>query len=278
MSTVEEYRREVERVRDSVTPYYPPVAVDDDSTGSPWLVCANGHRWGQIMTNVVTCRRCQDAHEFRLKGRTECEVEGCDELVTCSDALWEQGNRRCKEHWIDEGGWEAGPVCIDDIASVLAQYNPRNRWNGWLCPRMDAWSTMKVMEAVADQQDPSYEWDFDEDGTLRVVETFSDEETYTQVFEPDEDGLYDFYSHNWCWEEDADYGATDEWKQWWSDARDVWSEASNATNSQHPDTIPRHERRALNTAAADKAMAAWQQDHPEPAKYPSGASTWAVIS
>ena len=184
------------------TGHYPPVAVDE-SLVSPMMVCANGHRWGAI-TPEEGCPVCIRYEELRRKGRTECEVAGCNILVECSDRLWEQGVRKCQGHWIDDGGWTAGPISIDGYAKVIAQYMPRNRWNGWVCPWLDAWSCVKVLEEINDPDyDPTYTWHWEDDATL-VLNTHEEgnDETYAERLVPDEDGLYALGSHFWVWHED----------------------------------------------------------------------------
>lgn len=110
---------------------------------------------------------------------------------------------------IEEATFEAGPVCLDEMVTVMGQYDPRNRWNGWLCPRMDAHAVETVMGAFAKaaEEDPAientYSHSWGQGGCLIVVETFDGEE-YTDTVVPDEDGLYDLGSHAWTWSADDD--------------------------------------------------------------------------
>lgn len=189
--------------------FYPAVATDIEIAGPkhPMLVCANGHRWGSIDPEAG-CPVCIRNHQFRLKGRTECTEERCDRLVTCSDRLWEDGVRKCQIHWADEAGFTAGPICLDELVTVMGQYMPRARWNGWLQPVMDPWAVEKVMAAFADDglTDPAHaqhRWE----GETLVLTEFDGDTEYPQHLEPDEDGLYALGASSWTWSEDTEENA-----------------------------------------------------------------------
>lgn len=99
----------------------------------------------------------------------------------------------------------AEPICIDELVTVMGQHNPRVRWNGWLCPRIDAWSCVKVIEAIAREHDdgnqpgPTFEWD--DDGNLIVTE-YDGDTAYPETLPPDEDGLYSLGAWSWVWSRD----------------------------------------------------------------------------
>jgi hypothetical protein len=104
--------------------------------------------------------------------------------------------------------YTAGPVCIDEVVTVMGQYDD-TRWNGWLCPRIDAWAVEKVLAAfdrddLSDQYPPTHGWRAD--GALVVTE-WDGEDPYTAVLLPDEDGLYALGAWAWVWAPDTDEGA-----------------------------------------------------------------------
>lgn len=273
--------------------FYPPVAITD-KYGPPMVVCANGHAWGSI-DYTKGCPRCLEAHAFRLKGRTECIVEGCDELVTCSDTLWERGNRMCRHHWTEDAGFTVGPVSVDESMAALAQYNPRNRWNGWLAdPRFDTYSVEAILKNINEAygDTPYYRWDWEErDGEMVLVMVTFDydvdgsiAEEYTEEYHPDEDGLYTF-GNGWVWYEDDElYGTTEEWREWERAMRTVSIEANNAHN-QMLHATGRYANQAdwsanakENEEAARKAVTEWLKDNPEPPKYPDGKASWVDLT
>jgi hypothetical protein len=190
--------------------YYPPVAIER-TEGYVMAICANGHRWGSTRPEDG-CHQCREAHRFRLKGRTECEVDGCDNLVTCRDEMWDTGMRKCELHWTRDGGYVAGPICLDEEVTVLGQYNPRNRWNGWLMPSIDAWSVEQVLAALNSDHDYYLDYGYDhewlEDGSLKLIERQwlqEDPDNYQpEILRPDEDGLYSLGAGSWVWSEDTE--------------------------------------------------------------------------
>lgn len=194
----------------AVEGYYPPVATER-TEHYVLAVCANGHRWGSIRPEDG-CPQCREIHMFRLKGRTECEEDGCDRLVTCRDDMWEAGMRKCQLHWTQDGGYVAGPICLDEYVTVQGQYNPRNLWNGWLMPHIDAWSVEKVMRAFEDTDtDTGYDWEWQEDGSLQVIDRqwrLEDPEFFQpEILQPDEDGLYALGAGSWTWSDDTEEAA-----------------------------------------------------------------------
>ena len=106
--------------------------------------------------------------------------------------------------------YTSGPVCIDDLITVMGQFDPRDRWNGWLCPRIDALSAVLVLEAI--ENDPmndgyyGYDWTFDDAGSLviedRQYRTEYPDDFKPEILSPDEDGLYSLGAYGWCWSED----------------------------------------------------------------------------
>jgi hypothetical protein len=101
--------------------------------------------------------------------------------------------------------YAAGPICIDELVTVLGQYDPEIRWNGWLCPRIDAGAVEEVMRALAsepsDQYAPTHGWR--QDGALVLIE-WDGEDSYVEILEPDEDGLYSLGAHSWVWSVDSE--------------------------------------------------------------------------
>jgi hypothetical protein len=111
------------------------------------------------------------------------------------------------DRWVvmADGAWEVGPVCIDDYLTVLAQYDPRIRWNGWLAaPRFDAWAVEFVLALMEDptvtDAEERHEWNAD--GSLTLV-TDNGDGPWTDRIEPDEDGLYALGAYGWVWSEDS---------------------------------------------------------------------------
>ncbi|MFH7324847.1 hypothetical protein [Aeromicrobium sp. JJY06] len=96
-----------------------------------------------------------------------------------------------------------GPVCLDELVTVTATYDPDVRWNGFLCPRMDREAVETVMAAFreydgeTDPEPPSHRWD---GGALFVTEHDGDDQ-YTEILHPDDDGLYALGARAWVWSE-----------------------------------------------------------------------------
>ena len=101
---------------------------------------------------------------------------------------------------MNTGTHTVGPVSIEgspDAPAYMAQYDPTKRWNGWLCPTMDAHSVVTALTAAG----PDYvTFDF-VDGVL-VVEWADYPDDPAERIDPDEDGLYDM-SLGWVWAEVA---------------------------------------------------------------------------
>lgn len=93
-----------------------------------------------------------------------------------------------------------GPVELGGIGPVLAQYDPDVRWNGWLCPRLDACSVVVILDAIiaSSPSDPPFAYEFIQ-GVLFVDDMY-DQTLPTDWYEPDEDGLYALGSHAWIWQ------------------------------------------------------------------------------
>lgn len=262
MKTAQQYREVIERL--APTHLYPPVDVVTEN-GNVWLVCAQGHRWGTDAAEP-SCYRCEENARYRAKGRPECIVEGCHDVVTCTDAGWAKGIRKCRTHWQEDEGlvYETGPVCLDEMVSVLGVYHPNLRWNGWLCPSIDAWSVMKVMDALTvEESDSQHRYEWLDDGVFKFVEIHDDEE-YVELLKPDEDGLYDLGCYSWTWSKDPEFYWSAERKAWAADRTRIWVDTSNAVNQRQHDegtwTGDDTERRA----AAEAAVAEYDRTHPEP--------------
>lgn len=99
-----------------------------------------------------------------------------------------------------------GPVCLDDFLSVLAEYDPTSRWNGWLAaPRLDAHGVQFVLTLLSadESTDPAdrITWDWREDGAL-VMRDGQEDEPVVEL--PNTDGLYALGAFGWVWSEDED--------------------------------------------------------------------------
>jgi hypothetical protein len=102
-----------------------------------------------------------------------------------------------------------GPVCLDELVSVLAEYDPDNRWNGWLAsPWLDALSVVQVLDAInADAPECGYDYTFSDDGILILVDrqaAYENPDGYDgEDVAVNSDGLYALGSHGWIWSEDV---------------------------------------------------------------------------
>lgn len=178
-----------------------------------------------------------------------------------------------------EWDWKAAPVTLGGDG-VMAQYADNDRWNGWLNPWLDPWGIMFIWEnyllpGMDDDNRHDLEWL--DNGTLKFTE-YSDDEPYEHLMEPNEDGLYAFMGYGWCWYEDDEYGATDEWKAWSHEQSSVWADASNAKNMEQHNAgnYDRIAARRANQEAADAAASEWEKTHPEPPKYPENKHPWDI--
>lgn len=95
-----------------------------------------------------------------------------------------------------------GLVSLDGIVTVEAAYDPMERWNGFLCPRMDRTAVDTVMAALATYDDecdpmpPSHVWD----GSTLILTEYDDTDAYRTPIEPDGDGLYALGAGAWVWQ------------------------------------------------------------------------------
>jgi len=98
-----------------------------------------------------------------------------------------------------------GPVCLDELVTVEAVYDPRERWNGFLCPRMDRAAVETVMAAFAadaddrDPRPPSHRWAGDD----LIVTEHDGEDEYDESLHPDSEGLFALGARAWVWSEDV---------------------------------------------------------------------------
>lgn len=102
-------------------------------------------------------------------------------------------------------GSTVGPVEVGGVI-VLAEYCPAERWNGFLCPRIDALAAVAVLTHLAAQQPPSIAWTFGRSGALVVIDldyvtTAENIGECVEVYEPNADGLYALGSWGWTWSE-----------------------------------------------------------------------------
>lgn len=98
-----------------------------------------------------------------------------------------------------------GHVTLDGEVTVLAQYDPSIRWNGWLCPLFDSLTAVTVLETInaLNPTNPVYWYEF-LDGVLHVRDRTDDMSDYIDTYEPDGDGLYPLGSHGWIWSASTD--------------------------------------------------------------------------
>ncbi|GEP32751.1 hypothetical protein NSZ01_05190 [Nocardioides szechwanensis] len=102
-----------------------------------------------------------------------------------------------------------GRVCLDETVSVGGQWDERVRWNGWLCPVIDAWSVVLVADRLNDgADDGAVRIDWTEDGALVLTDVLYAEEDPAhyrpEILPADEDGLYAMGAYGWIWSEDTD--------------------------------------------------------------------------
>lgn len=97
-----------------------------------------------------------------------------------------------------------GPVCLDELVTVEAVYDPHERWNGFLCPRMDRDAVEKVMAAFrqydgeTDPRPPTHRWE----GDSLILTQYDGVDGYDETLTPDADGLYALGARSWVWSED----------------------------------------------------------------------------
>lgn len=96
-----------------------------------------------------------------------------------------------------------GPVCLDELVTVEAVYDPHERWNGFLCPRMDRDAVEVVMAAFqgdgeTDPRPPTHRWE----GDALIVTEYDGDDEYHETLHPDADGLYALGARAWVWSED----------------------------------------------------------------------------
>lgn len=105
---------------------------------------------------------------------------------------------------LDAAPWHADLVSIDELVEVIGQYRDDVRWNGWLCPSMDALAVETVLAAFredyeeygGDQPVPTHEWM--DDGSLLLTQ-YDGDTAYPEVIPADEDGLYPLGAYCWVW-------------------------------------------------------------------------------
>lgn len=117
---------------------------------------------------------------------------------------------------VREGGgvYETGLVSLDGQAPVVwAVYDPDERWNGFLRPRLDAWSVVEVLAALnaepVDGLPVAYRYDWSPTGDLLLWDLLYESEVGEDAYEPevvapDEDGLYSLGASAWVWTEERD--------------------------------------------------------------------------
>lgn len=100
--------------------------------------------------------------------------------------------------------YKSGIVGFDDWLLVYGQWDDRDRWNGWLNPRIDVAAVEHVLTSLNEDKDvdEKMHWTW-EDGTLVLTEVYGPTEKDVQVtrYAPDEDGLYALGNYGWTWSE-----------------------------------------------------------------------------
>jgi len=104
-----------------------------------------------------------------------------------------------------------GPVSLGEPeATVLAQYDPAQRWNGFIAaPFIDALSAVQVLDWIGADHEYGVTYGFTDSGVLVVHDVqYSDPESsdydpqYSgEVYPPDADGLYALGAFAWVWTE-----------------------------------------------------------------------------
>lgn len=100
--------------------------------------------------------------------------------------------------------YTTGPICIDELVTVIGEYPVDVRWNGWLVPHIDPLAVEEVMAALQANEpwdSPTHEWR--EDGALVLTE-YDGDTSYSEVLLPNEDGLYALGAYAWVWAEDKE--------------------------------------------------------------------------
>lgn len=97
-----------------------------------------------------------------------------------------------------------GPVTFDDELVVLAEFDPDERWNGWLCPAFDAYTVVAVLGHIvsAELGEVAFDWTFaGEDLILTDRRTLAEQGVGYEpaVVAPTPDGLYPLGARAWCW-------------------------------------------------------------------------------
>lgn len=88
-----------------------------------------------------------------------------------------------------------GLVALEGLA-VLGQYDPDERWNGWLCPSLDALAVVKVLDTL-NGIEPAYGYQFAH-GVL-YLDDLQEPGSPAELIEADDDGLYRLGAHAWTW-------------------------------------------------------------------------------
>lgn len=108
--------------------------------------------------------------------------------------------------------YETGLVSLDgQPPGIWAVYDPDERWNGFLCPKLDAWSVAEVLAALnaepVDGLPVAYRYDWSPTGDLLLWDLLYQSEVGEDAYEPDvlvpdEDGLYSLGASSWVWTEE----------------------------------------------------------------------------
>lgn len=102
------------------------------------------------------------------------------------------------------GSLTRGPICLDELVTVEAVYDPLNRWNGFLKPRMDRDAVETVMAALGEYDEatepkpPTRRWE----GEMLILTEYDGDEEYSEALLPDADGRYALGAGSWVWSED----------------------------------------------------------------------------
>jgi hypothetical protein len=107
--------------------------------------------------------------------------------------------------------WAAGPICLDDMITVIGQYPNGYYWNGFLIPAIDPLACVETLEALnasyaeMGRPEDGLAWRWLEDGRLEVTDLSTATEAdgpWVETYSPDADGLYGLGAYGWTWQED----------------------------------------------------------------------------
>lgn len=108
--------------------------------------------------------------------------------------------------WTPE--WVSGYITIDGAVTVLAEYDNKVRWNGFLCPWIDALScvevvsTLNALNAAVGEAEMVLDWNADGALVLTDLLDADDPDYEPEVIPANADGLYSLGAYAWTWSPD----------------------------------------------------------------------------